>query len=154
MSADDSGGGGLFGPVLSMQRAVVESGLELQRQAAERTLDRIEAFEGFSRRTRLSSHYSAVRVVDGLEAAHPADDPNLDPLYDGVGRTFEVLTDLDDRATDTAADAVSATRDATERVGEEYLALSESTCDPLTEVLDGPDAGTDIDVTVDAPADD
>ena len=110
------GGGGPLGPLRSLQRAVVRGGIGLQRDLAESVLDHVDESEAVRRRARLSSHYLAVRTVDQLETAHPDDDAELDPLYDGVGRTFEVLTDLDDRATDTAVGAVETTAAISERV--------------------------------------
>lgn len=138
MVSDDVDRGGLFGPVLSMQRSLVRGGLGIQRQVAEDVLEGLENLEEFGRRTRLSSHYSAVRAVDQLEEAHPSDDASLDTLYDGVGRTFETLSEVDDRATTAVSDAVETTADVTEGLGERYLEASETTCDPLVRSLDDP----------------
>jgi hypothetical protein len=155
MSTSGKGGGsGLLSPLRSFHRAVVRGGIGLQRDLAETVLAHVNGSENVRRRARLSSHYLAVRMVDQLETAHPDEDASLDPLYDGVGRTFEVLTDLDDRATDTAVGAVETTQDVAEDVGERYLEASESTCGPLVDLLDEPTAADGIDVTVDAPADD
>jgi hypothetical protein len=138
MVSDDVDRGGLFGPVLSMQRSLVRGGLGLQRQLAEDVLEGLENLEDFGRRTRLSSHYAAVRAVDRIEAAHPDDEASLDTLYDGVGWTFETLADVDDRAVGTVSDAVERTADATEELGERYLEASETTCEPLVDRLGDP----------------
>ncbi|WP_276257928.1 hypothetical protein [Haloglomus litoreum] len=135
MVSDDVDRGGLFGPVLSMQRSLVRGGLGVQRQIAEDVLEGLESLEQFSRRTRLSSHYAAVRAVDQIEEAHPSDEASLDTLYDGVGRTFETLADVDDRAASTVSEAVERTADATEELGERYLEVSETTCEPLVDRL-------------------
>lgn len=133
MVSDDADRGGLFGPIRSMQRSLVRGGLSVQRQLADDVLESLETMEDFSRRTRLSSHYSAVRAVDRLEDVHPADDASLDPLYDGVGQTFDALADADDQATTVVSDAVERTADVTEELGEQYLEASETTCDPVVE---------------------
>jgi hypothetical protein len=125
MVSGDADRGGLFGPVLSMQRSLVRGGLGVQRQLAEDVLDGIGNLGDLSRRTRLSSHYAAV----------PADDAALDTLYDGVGRTFERLAEADDRATSAMSDAVETSADVTEELGERYLEVSETTCGPLADQL-------------------
>lgn len=138
MVSDDADGGGLFGPVLSMQRSIVRGGLEFQRQVAENVLEGIESLEDISRRTRLSSHYTAVRAVDRLEDAHPDDEASLDPVYEGVGQTFETVAEADGRATAIASDAVETTTEVTEGLGERYLEVSETTCDPFVDRIRDP----------------
>jgi len=140
MVSDDADRGGLFGPVLSMQRSLVRGGLGVQRTVAEDVLDGIENLGDLSRRTRLSSHYAAVRAVDQIEEAHPDDDAALDTLYDGVGRTFERLAEADARATSAMSDAVETGADVTEELGERYLEVSETTCGPLADHLGATEA--------------
>lgn len=129
-------GGGLFGPVFDMQRSLVRGGLGVQRRVAEDLLDRVDSLADFSRRTRLSSHYTAVRAVDQLEDIHPDEEASLDPLYDGVGQAFEALATVDDGATTAAADTVETVAGVADEAGERYLDASETTCEPL---LEGPD---------------
>jgi len=135
-------GSGLFGPVFEMQRSLVRGGLGAQRRVADTLLERIESLEDLSRRTRLSSHYTAVRAVDQLEEIHPDEEASLDPLYDGVGRTFETLATVDDGAATAATDTIETAADVAEEAGERYLEASETTCEPLLEGLDeeGPPA--------------
>jgi hypothetical protein len=135
MVSDDTGSG-LLGPVFEMQRSLVQGGLGVQRRVAEDLQDRIESLEDLSRRTRLSSHYTAVRAVDQLEEIHPDEEASLDPLYDGVGRTFEALATVDDGAATAAADTIETVADVADEAGERYLDASETTCEPLVEGLD------------------
>jgi hypothetical protein len=140
MVSDDTDAGGLFGPILSSHRTLVESGLQLQRRVTDDLLGGVERVESFTRRTRLSSHYAAVRAVDRIEEAHPNEEATLDPLYDGVGRTFETLAEVDDGATTAVTDAVETTAETAEAVGEGYLDLSASACEPVLERLGDPGA--------------
>jgi hypothetical protein len=122
MSTSDEGGvGGPLGPVCALRRAAVREGVELQRSVADSLLAEVDRSEDHRRRLRLSSHYAAVRAVDQVETAHPDEEPPTDPLYDGVGRTFEVLTDLDDRATETAASTVETAAALSERLTRRVL---------------------------------
>lgn len=119
-TSDSAGDGGPLSSVCALQRSVCRDGIELQRDVADSLLDGVDRSEDHRRRARLSSHYAAVRAVDQLETAHPQDDPSMDPLYDGVARTFEVITDLDDHATETATSTVETaatlSEDLTRRV--------------------------------------
>jgi hypothetical protein len=108
-------------PLDAFRRAAAEGGVGLQRDLADEALTQLDRAEDHRRRARLSSHYAAVRAVDQLETAHPDDEASLDPLYDGVGRTFEVLTDLDDRAGDAAVSAVETAAAVSERLTRRVL---------------------------------
>lgn len=122
MSTSDQGGvGGPLGPVCALRRAAVRDGVALQRSVADSLLREVARSEDHRRRLRLSSHYAAVRAVDQVETHHPGEEPPTDPLYDGVGRTFEVLTDLDDRATETALSTVETAAGLSERLTRRVL---------------------------------
>lgn len=120
-TSDEWGARGPFGPARALRRTVVRDGVALQRDVEESLLEEIERAEDRCRRVRLSSHYAAVRGVDQVETLHPDDEPPTDPLYDGVGRTFEALTDLDDRATETAITTVETVTTLSERLTRRVL---------------------------------
>lgn len=103
-------------PLDAFRRAATEGGVGLQRNLADEVLARLDSADERRRRVRLASHYAAVRAVDQLETAHPDEGATLDSLYDGVGRTFAVLTDLDDRADDAAVSAVETAAAVSERL--------------------------------------
>ncbi|WP_254823029.1 hypothetical protein [Haloglomus halophilum] len=122
MSTSDEGGvGGPLGPVCALRRTVTREGVSLQRDVEESLLEEIERAEDRCRRVRLSSHYAAVRGVDQVETLHPDEEPPTDPLYDGVGRTFEILTDLDDRARESAITTVETAATLSERLTRRLL---------------------------------
>jgi len=125
MSSSDAGGGsGPLDSVCALHRSVVREGIELQRSVADTLLNGVDRSEDHRRRARLSSHYAAVRAVDQVETAHPSEELWVDPLYDGVGRAFEVLTDLDDRATETATTTVETTAAVSERLTRQAMPSS------------------------------
>jgi hypothetical protein len=128
MSTDGRRRGGLLGPLCAVQRAVVEGGVGLQREIADRLLDRIEAAEDASRRRRLAAHYAAVQAVDRIEDAHPDEEASLDALYDGVGRTFDVAGTLDQHTNEFATRTVENTVGLSERASDAYLATAERGC--------------------------
>jgi hypothetical protein len=118
-TSDDAGGTGQDGPVgplCTLQRATLRRSIERQRHAADSLLRQVGWTERHSRRARLSSHYAAVRGVDRVAELHPREDPSVDPLYDGVGRAFELLTDLDARANRSLTNAIETTATLSERL--------------------------------------
>jgi hypothetical protein len=118
MSTRDAGSGGTaaLDSLFTVPRAVVEGGLDIQREVADHLLDRIDGVDDARRRRRLASHYAAVQAVDRIEDAHPDEDPSLDPLYDGVGRTFDIVRSLDRRTHELATDTVRNTTTVSERL--------------------------------------
>ena len=120
MSTRDAGSGrtAALDSLFMVPRAVVEGGLDIQREVADRLLDRLDGVEEARRRRRLASHYAAVQAVDRIEDAHPEEDSSLDPLYDRVRRTFGIVRSLDRRTHDLAADTVRNTTTVSERVVE------------------------------------
>jgi hypothetical protein len=122
-------------PLDAVRRAAAEGGVGLQRDLADRALAQLDRAEEHRRRARLSSHYTAVRAVDQLEEIHPDEEASLDPLYDGVGRTFDALATVDDGAVTAAADGIEVVADVADEAGERYLDVSETTCEPLLERL-------------------
>lgn len=131
MSTDGRRRGGALGALFSIQRAVVEGGVGLQRQIADRGLDRMEDVEDASRRRRLAAHYAAVQAVDRIEDAHPDEAASLDALYDGVGRTFDVVGTLDQQTNEFATRTVENTVGLSERASGAYLDATERGCGSL-----------------------